>query len=222
MQKPDGSLDRYKARLVAKGFKQHYRVDYDATLSPVVKSTTIRLMLSLDVSHGWVIQQIDIQNAFLHGFLDEEVYMKQSPSFEGSSHLGYIYRLDKSLYVLKHAPRVWFTRLSSKLVQLGFSASKADISLFLFNKDGIHIYFLIYIDDIIIISSSLAATDRLLGQLRDDFVVKDMGPLSYFLGIEVHHHPHGLTMTQQKYIHDILLRTNMLSGQRRRHSHGTG
>jgi hypothetical protein len=96
-------------------------------------------------------------------------------------------------------------------VQLGFSTSKADISLFLFNKDDIQIYFLIYVDDILIISSSPAATDRLLGQLRDDFAVEDLGPLSYFLGIEVCHHPAGLTLTQRKYIHDVLLRTNMLS-----------
>jgi hypothetical protein len=95
-------------------------------------------------------------------------------------------------------------------VQLGFSASKADISLFLFNKNGIQIYFLIYVDDIIIISSSSAATDWLLGQLLDDFAVKDLGPLSYFLGIEVSHHSDGLTLTQRKYIHDLLSRINML------------
>jgi hypothetical protein len=97
------------------------------------------------------------------------------------------------------------------LIQLGFSASKADVSLFLFNKDDIQIFLLIYVDDIIIISSSTAATDRLLGQLCDDFAVKDLGPMSYYLGIEVCHHSNGLTLTQHKYIHDLLSRTNMLS-----------
>jgi histone deacetylase 1/2 len=94
---------------------------------------------------------------------------------------------------------------------LGFSASKADISLYLFNKAGLQIYFLIYVDDIIIISSSTAATDRLLGQLRSEFAVKDLGPLSYFLGIEVRRDSDGLTLMQPKYIHDLLECTNMLS-----------
>jgi hypothetical protein len=96
-------------------------------------------------------------------------------------------------------------------VKLGFSTSKADISLFIFNKDGIQIYFIIYVSDTLINSSSPAATGRLLGQLRDDSVAKDLGPVSYLLGIEVCHHTAGLTLTQRKYIHDLLLRTNILS-----------
>jgi hypothetical protein len=177
----------------------------------VVKPTTIRVLLSLALSRGWVIRQIDIQNAFLHGFLDEDVYMKQPPGFVDSARPTYICKLDKSLYGLKQAPRAWFSRLSSKLLQLGFKASKADVSLFIFNMAGVHIYMLIYVDDIIIISSSNSAAEKLLAQLRDDFAVKDLGPLNYFLGIEVHHNSHGLILSQRKYIRDLLTRTNMMN-----------
>jgi hypothetical protein len=99
--KQDGSLDRYKARLVAKGFKQSYGIDYEDTFSPVVKTATIRTILSTVVSRGWSMRQLDVQNDFLHVLLEEEVYMWQPPGFEDSSHPNYICKLDKALYGLK-------------------------------------------------------------------------------------------------------------------------
>jgi hypothetical protein len=156
------------------------------------------------------MRQIDIQNAFLHDFLNEDVYMKQPPGFVDSNRSDYICKLDKALYGLKQAPRAWFSRLSSKLIQLGFTPN---VSLFIFNKGDVQMYILIYVDDIIILSSSSAATDKLLVQLQEDFAVKDLGVLSYFLGIEVHHTSTGLILTQRKYISDLLRRTNMLSSK---------
>jgi hypothetical protein len=107
---------------------------------------------------GWSLHQLDVQNAFLHGLLEEKVYMKQLPGYEDKSKFNYVCKLDKALYGLKQAPRVWYSRLSSKLQSLGFTSSNADTSLFFFNKGGITIFVLIYVDDIIVASSTPHAT----------------------------------------------------------------
>jgi histone deacetylase 1/2 len=94
-------IKKWDARLVATWFKQWYGIEYEDTFSPVIKAATIRLVLSISVSRGWSLRQLDIKNAFLHGVLEEEVYMKQPPGFESSATPNYICRLDKSLYGLK-------------------------------------------------------------------------------------------------------------------------
>jgi histone deacetylase 1/2 len=117
------------------------------------------------VSRGWSLRQLDVQNAFLHGFLEEEVYTRQPPGYEDKTKFNYVCKLDKALYGLKQAPRAWYSRLSAKLQSLGFSASKADTSLFFFNKGGVVIFLLIHVDDIIVASSTADATQVLLRQL---------------------------------------------------------
>ncbi|GMI85341.1 hypothetical protein HRI_002203400 [Hibiscus trionum] len=105
--KADGTVDRYKARLVAKGFAQVPGFDFLDTFSPVVRFATINILLSLAVTHNWEIRQVDVNNVFLLGDLQEDVYMQLVPGFEENAGDGrrLVYKLKKALYGLRQAPR---------------------------------------------------------------------------------------------------------------------
>ena len=103
--KVDGTLDKYNARLVAKGFQQTPGLDFSKTFSPVIKASTIRIIFMLAMSRNWVIQQIDINNAFLNGDLRDDVFMAQPAGFVDSTKPTYVCKLLKDLYGLKQAPR---------------------------------------------------------------------------------------------------------------------
>jgi hypothetical protein len=103
------------------------------------------------------------------------------------------------MYGLKQAPRAWYSRLSNKLLELGFCTSKSDTSLFIYSKKGITIFMLIYVDDIIVTGSSQEAIAALLCDLKQDFAPKDLGDLNFFLGIKVRKDKEGIILSQEKY-----------------------
>ena len=125
--KSDGSIERYKARLVARGFQQTPGLDYEETFALAV--TTVRTLLAVAASSSWAISQMDVKNAFLHGDLNEEVYMHPPPGVDAPS--GYVCRLRRALYGLKQAPRAWFERFVSVIKVAGVKPSDHDPALFI-------------------------------------------------------------------------------------------
>lgn len=153
-RKSDGSFERYKARLVGDGKTQQQGIDCDETFSPVVKPTTTRTVLSIAISKSWSVRQLDVKNAFLHGYLNETVYMQQPPGFRDKSRPDYVCLLQKSLYGLKQAPRAWYQRFADFVGTIGFINSKSDNSLFVYSQGTDIAYILLYVDDIILVTSS--------------------------------------------------------------------
>ncbi|KAG8490330.1 hypothetical protein CXB51_015871 [Gossypium anomalum] len=207
----DGSVARYKGRLVVKGYLQEAGVDFYETFSPVVKPTTVRVMLALAVSRGWSLRQVDVNNAFLNGDLHEDIYMTQPPGFEQHNGGGepLVCRLRKALYGLKQAPRAWFHKLKDFLLNTRFVASKADSSLFIRQTGTQFLYVLVYVDDIIVTRTDSSDIKGFIKTLHDTFSLKDLGQLSYFLGIEVTRTSRGVFLSQKKYILDLIQRASM-------------
>ena len=200
--KADGTLERLKARLVIRGFTQQYGIDYEEVFSPVIKMTTIRTILALAAHNKWGIFQLDVNNAFLHGDLDEEVYMQMPKGIPNPDNK--VCRLRKSLYGLKQASRQWFTKLKDTLISLGFVQSKNDYSLFL-NKTSTNITILaVYVDDILLTGSDSKEIQHVKQCLNEKFGIKDLGSLHFFLGLEVQHTPLGVILSQQKFTRELL------------------
>ncbi|KAJ0568794.1 putative RNA-directed DNA polymerase [Helianthus annuus] len=207
--KPDGQIERYKARLVAKGFTQMEGIDFHDTFAPVAKLVTVRTLLAVATKRNWVINQLDVNNAFLHGELDEEIYMKIPQGFEKGNE-NKVCRLRRSLYGLKQASRNWYQKFTTSLQQIGFEQSRADHSLLIFKSKESFVAALIYVDDVILTGNDVKKIEETKAFLDNKFSIKDLGPLKYFLGIEVTRTREGLILSQRKYILDILEDSGMM------------
>ena len=219
----DGSVARYKARLVAKGFSQREGIDYQEVFAPVVKFTSIRVLLALAAEMDWELEQLDVDTAFLYAPVDEEIYMQQPEGFQELDESGesLVCRLLKSLYGLKQSPRNWNHHLHEWLVEHGWVQSQADPGVYVHTvKDGttdssssrVEQYILVlYVDDIIVGGPKLQFIEQLKTSIKETFKIKDLGAVSWCLGMEVSRDRAARTveLTQRKYIADMLSQYNM-------------
>ena len=203
---------RFKARLVVKGFSQRKGIDFDEIFSPVVKMTSIRTVLGLAASLDLEIEQMDVKTAFLHGNLEEEIYMEQPEGFKEKGKEDYVCKLKKSLYGLKQAPRQWYKKFEFVMGEQGYKKTTSDHCVFVqkFSDDDF-IILLLYVDDMLIIGHNISRINSLKKQLSKSFAMKDLGPAGQILGMKISRDRGAkkLWLSQEKYIEKVLQRFNM-------------
>lgn len=207
-----GKISQYKARLVEKGCAQRKGFDYDEVYAPVARLTTLRTLLAVVNNKGLYTRQLDVKNAFLHGDLEEEIYMKIPTGVSESSYL--VCRLLKTLYGLKQAPRAWNLKFDKFVKHVGFVQSKYDACLYYLVRGDSKVYMLIYVDDVLMASDDNKLLQEMTEKLGEEFRMKDLGPLSFFLGIKVEMRETGMKLSQPVYV------TNMLERFGMENSHG--
>jgi hypothetical protein len=155
----DGSVERHKARLVARGFSQIQGLDYKETFSPVVKMTTLRMLLAIASAKDWHLKQLDINTAFLHGDLVEEVFMTPPQGLNVHNNK-LVCKLQNTLYGLKQASRQWNVKLNEALMKLGYKQSKSDYSLFTKGSEDKFTAILVYVDDLVLAGNDIKEIDH--------------------------------------------------------------
>jgi hypothetical protein len=168
-------------------------VDYEKTFAPVARLSSVRALLAIVASRHWSLSQMDVKNAFLNGDLSEEVYMQPRPGLFSPPNK--VCRLRRALYGLKQAQRAWFAKFSASVSHLGYSISSYDSVLFIRRTDRGIILLLLYVDDMIITSDDSIGILELKQFLSQHFEMKDLGNLSYFLGLEISSSPDGFYLT---------------------------
>jgi hypothetical protein len=158
----------------------------------------IRTLLVVASVRGWSISQLNVKNVFLNGELREDVYMCPPPGYSVPE--GMVCHLRRSLYGLKQAPRAWFQRFASVVTAAGSSTSAHDPALFVHMSPRGRTLLLLYVDGMIITGDDPEYINFVKARLSDQFLMSDLGPLRYFLGIEISSTPEGFFLSQEKYI----------------------
>ncbi|GJT09345.1 retrovirus-related pol polyprotein from transposon TNT 1-94 [Tanacetum coccineum] len=195
---------RNKTRLVAKGYKQEEGIDFEESFAPVARLEAVRMFIAYAAHKNITIFQMDVKTAFLNGPLKEEVYVSQPKGFIDPEFPDHVYRLKKALYGLKQAPRAWYDKLSSFLIQHGFTKGIIDPTLFTRRHGEDILLVQVYVDDIIFGSTNLDFSKRFANLMKNNFEMSMMGELKFFLGLQVHQSPRGIFISQSQYAIELL------------------
>ncbi|CAL8097233.1 unnamed protein product [Prunus armeniaca] len=187
-----GQIMRNKTRLVAQGYSQIEGLDFDETFAPVARLESVRLLLSIACYLQFKLYQMDVKSAFLNGVLQKEVYVEQPAGFQDPIHPNHVYRLKKALYGLKQAPRAWYDRLSTHLLQKGYTRGSIDKTLFVKRTKQDLMVAQVYVDDIVFGSTS-------------DILVKEFHEVQQFNG--------GMFISQTKYAKNLVSKFGLESAK---------
>ena len=181
----DGEVVQNKSRLVAQGYTQVEGIDFDASFAPVARLESIRILLSIIRIMNFKLYQMDVKSAFLNRFLNEEVFVEQLKGFQDLHFLDHVLRLKKALYVLKQAPRDWYDRLTTYLLDHGFKRGQADRTLFVKRDEKSFLVSQVYADDIVFGSTIDHLAHEFSEETKREFERSMVGELNYFLGLQV-------------------------------------
>jgi hypothetical protein len=208
-QDEHGVVTRNKARLVAKGYSQVAGLHFDETFVPVDRLESIHMLLAYATHHGFRFYQMDVKSTFLNGPIKKEVYVEQPPGFESEGYPNHVYKLHKTLYVLKQAPRAWYECLRDFLIENSFRIGKAGSTLFT-RKMGKYLFLCqIYVDDIVFGSTNKSFCDEFSKIMMDMIEMSMMGILTFFLGFQIKQAKEETFISQTKYTRDILKKFGM-------------
>uniref|UniRef100_A0A2N9GD91 Uncharacterized protein n=1 Tax=Fagus sylvatica TaxID=28930 RepID=A0A2N9GD91_FAGSY len=181
-----------------------------------IKHTSIRVVLALVADQDLELEQLDVKTAFLHGNLEEEIFMEQPEGFKQPGTENLVCRLKKSLYGLKQSPRQWYKRFDSYMIQIGYTHCEYDCCVYVrILEDGSYIFLLLYVDDMLIAAKSMYEVNRLKSLLHKEFEMKDLGAAKKILGMEIRRDREArkLWLSQKNYIRKVLEKFSMLDAK---------
>ena len=172
----------FKARVVAKGYSQIPDIDYQETFSPTARMNSVRMLAQLSVEEDMEVHQMDFDSAYLNAELDTTIFMEAPPGLLKDRNK--VLKLNKSLYGLKQSGRLWNNMLHNYLEEKGFLRSNVDNCVYTLNSGNSKVILIVWVDDLILASNDRKLLNNVKSEMKNNFSMKDLGKISYFLGIE--------------------------------------